>query len=400
MKIAKKEIEKIKEHFDKMQTKNDLLNLLNEANKLLFNEKAELFSLKSITYYSSPNKSLKRYHEFSINKKSGGKRTINAPVSGLKSIQRALNLILQCIFEPHEAAAGFVPGKSIVDNAKAHTGKNYVYNIDLKDFFTSIEQARIWKRLQNPPFNLNHTTGRIELANRIAAICCAELNVERINDSSNTEVIKKYVLPQGAPTSPTITNIIANRLDRKLSGLAKRFKLTYTRYADDITFSSNHNVYQENSVFITELNRIITDQNFIINPKKTRLQKSDYRQETTGIIVNKKVNVQSKYVKKIRMWLYYWEKYGYEKSQLIFLKDYIADKGHVKKAKPNLINVLDGKLEFLKMVKGIEDETHKGLKERFDLLVGYTDPTNQLLDIWESEGIDKAMEVYYKDKLD
>jgi len=99
------------------------------------------------------------------------------------------------------------------------------------------------------------------------------------------------------------------------------------------------------------------------------------------------------------MWLYYWEKYGYEKAEQIFKRDYIADKGHVKNINAHLVNVLDGKLEFLKMVKGIEDGPYKGLKGRFDLLVGYTDPINQLFDIWESEGIEKAMNVYYNDNI-
>jgi len=130
------------------------------------------------------------------------------------------------------------------------------------------------------------------------------------------------------------------------------------------------------------------------------LQKSAHRQEVTGLIVNDKVNVRKRYIKQIRMWLYYWEKYGYEKAQQIFIKDYIAEKGHVKKGNPNLVNVLDGKLEFLKMVKGVEDGTYKGLKERFDILVGYTDPINQFLNVWETEGIDQAMSIYYKDKLE
>ncbi|COX31135.1 Uncharacterised protein [Mycobacterium tuberculosis] len=105
-------------------------------------------------------------------------------------------------------------------------------------------------------------------------------------------------------------------------------------------------------------------------------------------------------MKQIRMWLYYWEKYGYEKAEQIFKRDYIADKGHVKNINAHLVNVLDGKLEFLKMVKGAEDGTYKGLKEMFDILVGFTDPINQVLNAWENEGIDQAMSVYYKDKLE
>src|SRR5690606_33290197 len=142
------------------------------------------------------------------------------------------------------------------------------------------------------------------------------------------------------------------------------------------------------------------DQKLVINPKKTRLQKAGYRQEATGLIVNDKVNVRRRYVKHIRMWLYYWEKYGYEKAEQIFKRDYIADKGHVQNINAHLVNVLDGKLEFFKMVKGAEDGTYKGLKERFDILVGFTDPINQILNAWQTEGIDQAMSIYYKDKLE
>jgi len=124
------------------------------------------------------------------------------------------------------------------------------------------------------------------------------------------------------------------------------------------------------------------------------LQKSAHRQEVTGLIVNDKVNVRKRYIKQIRMWLYYWEKYGYEKAQQIFIKDYIADKGHVKKGKPNLVNVLDGKLEFLKMVKGFQDATYLKLKQRFDSLSEKNSPLNEVLDIWEQEGIEKAIEIF------
>jgi RNA-directed DNA polymerase len=399
MKLNQIHIDQIKEDFIKMKSKEDLLNLLNEANKILHEERAKPFSLKALTYYSSPNLAKKRYRSFPIKKKSGGIRTIHAPISGLKSIQKALNLILQCVFEPHRAATGFIPEKSIVDNAKVHLNQYYVYNIDLKDFFPGIDQARIWKRLQFSPFDLNEKNNRLELANRIAALCCTELEVERMDEQGEWAKVKRNVLPQGAPTSPTLTNIIAFRLDHKLSGLARRFNLNYSRYADDITFSSSHNVYQKDSDFLNELHRIIADQNFHINPKKTRLQKNGYRKEVTGLTVNEKVNVSRRYVKQIRMWLYYWERHGIVKAYSIFLRDYKADKGHVKKGNPDFISVLDGKLLYLKMVKGEEDGTYLGLKKRFDTIRGIQSPIEKIIEIWEKEGIEKAMSLYTELKL-
>ena len=110
-------------------------------------------------------------------------------------------------------------------------------------------------------------------------------------------------------------------------------------------------------------------------------------------------------MKQIRMWIYYWEKYGYEKAEQIFKRDYIADKGHVKNINAHLVNLLDGKLEFLKMVKGIDDGTYKGLKERFDNLTGLKEiqdqskiDFNSVLNTLVNQGFNKAMNLYSKFK--
>lgn len=162
--------------------------------------------------------------------------------------------------------------------------------------------------------------------------------------------------------------MICDKLDRRLAGVAKRFGLRFSRYADDITFSSMHNVYQKGGEFLTEINRIITDQGFTINDKKTRLQKRGARQEVTGIIVSKKLNVTQNYVRNIRNILYIWGKYGFIAAQSSFLPKYKADKGHVKKGNPDMINVLEGMLLYLKMVKGENDSVYQRLREKFDRL--------------------------------
>ena len=125
-------------------------------------------------------------------------------------------------------------------------------------------------------------------------------------DGDETPPVKSYKLPQVAPTSPLLTNAICDTLDRRLAGLAKRFGLRYTRYADDITFSSMHNVYQNGSPFRIELERIISGQHFKINPKKTRLHHRGQRQEVTGLTVGEKINVCRSYVKDIRAILHIW----------------------------------------------------------------------------------------------
>src|SRR5690554_2026619 len=385
MKIEQAHIDQIRKQFAELQNKEDLVKLLSEAKNMLYGEECKPVQLKSLTYYANPKLCKKRYQTFTIKKKSGADRTIHAPVKGLKSILRSLNFVLQCVYEPHEAATGFVLEKSIVDNAKKHVGHHYVLNMDLKDFFHTFDRNRVKMGFIYEPFNLGGD--KEPLAFLLASLCTHPFEIDGE---------EKTVLPQGSPTSPTLTNILCKKLDRRLTGLANRFGATYTRYADDITFSSPHNIYTDEA-FNKELKRIIEeDQKLVINPKKTRLQKSGYRQEVTGLIVNDKVNVHRRYVKQIRMWLYLWEKWGYEIAQQKFIKDYFKDKGHVKNMNAHLVNVLDGKLEFLKMVKGIEDATYKGLKERFDLLVGVTDPINQLLDTWEKDGIESAMDEYYK----
>ena len=127
MKLEQTNINKIKSAFEKMQSKQDLLQLLNIAKPILYGDKFVPFDLKQLSWYSNPKLNNNRYVEFKIKKKSGTDRTINAPVNGLKSIQKTLSYILQCVFEPHRSAMGFVRNKSIVDNARIHIGNNYVH---------------------------------------------------------------------------------------------------------------------------------------------------------------------------------------------------------------------------------------------------------------------------------
>lgn len=319
------------------------------------------FSMRQINYFCNPKHEQGRYRQFQIKKKTEGFRTITAPKSkNYKLMLRCIDVLLKSMYKPSPNAMGFIEGRSIVCNAIMHVGRNYVLNLDLKDFFPSITQARVWKRLQVPPFEFEQP-----VANVIAGICC--MKETRTNEDGTSEDV--YILPQGSPASPIITNIICDRLDRKLSGLAKRFNVVYTRYADDITFSSSHNVYQENSEFMVELHRIIGSQNFKLNCEKTRLQKKGVRQEVTGIVVNSKLNVAGKYVRDIRNLLYIWERYGHAQAYAKFYARYKSEKGHVKHGDPNMINVLDGKLQYLKMVKGEGDAVYKRLYSKYRILV-------------------------------
>ncbi|GMU87147.1 MAG: hypothetical protein AMXMBFR48_23880 [Ignavibacteriales bacterium] len=374
MKAEPKIKTQIQQQFEGMRDKKDLLNLLTAARNQLYGKTCEPFELKVLTYYANPEICRKRYRTFSITKKSGGKRTINTPVKGLNSLLKALNFVLQEISVPHKAAFGFVTSKSIVDNAKLHVGRKYVYNIDLSDFFHSFDRNQVKLAFMYEPFNLHGE--REPLAFLLACLCTHPLEI-------NSEI--KTVLPQGSPTSPTLTNILCKKLDRRLTGLANRFGLTYSRYADDITFSADYNVFNKED-FLTELRRIIEqDQKLVVNPRKTRLQNNSYRQEATGLIVNEKVNVRRRYVKQLRMWLSYWEKYGYHNARKIFLRDYKKNKGHLMEKTPKFSEALRGKLEFLRMVRGDGDILYRKLKRRFERLEKLNATTSSLGAISELE---------------
>ena len=350
-----------------MQTKEDFLSLLNlikrsELEGIGLQDQFHPITIKQLNYYCNPNHIFHRYRQFNIKKKSGKLRQITAPRShGFIMMLQAVNEMLKSLYTPSNYAMGFTEGRSIVTNASVHKGQNYILNLDLKDFFPSIEQPRVWKRLQLKPFNFP-----VPIASLIAGLC--SMRVTRQEKDGKDSIA--YVLPQGAPTSPIITNMICDKLDRRLLGLAKRFGLHYTRYADDITFSSMHYVYSKNGEFWKELFRIISEQGFMINEDKTRLQKRGSRQEVTGIIVSHKLNVSQKYVRDLRNILHIWEKYGYTVAFSKFLPKYKAEKGHVKKGNPTLENVINGKLMYLKMVKGDDDSVYIRLHRQYERLVG------------------------------
>lgn len=382
--------------FHKLDSKESLIQLINN----IYNQYAKIsdplkkgkkcFTEKQINFYLhylriSIEQDNKLYDTFEILKKNGGKRVLHAPkTADFKDLLSCIDLLIRQIYEPHPNAFGFIEKRSIVDNARKHLSKNYVYNIDLKDFFHSFDLNRVKLSLFNKPFNLK---GQLEpIAFLLASLVTCNLNGKR-------------VLPQGSPVSPALTNHICWRLDQRLSGLAKRFGVDYSRYADDITFSSNHNVYYGD--FSSELKRIIQLEDLEINPSKTRLQKKGSRQEVTGIIVNEGLNVSKRYIKQLRMYLYYCEKYGIEKATEIYTRDYkeVRKEGELFREPDKLENILKGKLNFLSMVKGKDDKVYVKLSNRFNLLF---DTKSTLLDQiilhWMEFGIDSARKEYYKNK--
>jgi len=154
----------------------------------------------------------RKYIKFKIPKKGGGERTILAPIKEIKNLQEQLHRLLQHVYRVKPSVHGFTNGRSIVTNAAAHKGKRYVFNLDLQDFFSTITRQRVQGMFAGKPYFLPDRIARF-----LANICCF-----------------KGKLPQGAPTSPIISNMLCAQLDSQLQRLAQRNKCYYTRYADDI----------------------------------------------------------------------------------------------------------------------------------------------------------------------
>ncbi|TAF07009.1 MAG: RNA-directed DNA polymerase [Nostocales cyanobacterium] len=299
-----------------------------------------------------------RYTTFEIPKKSGGIRQISTPITAIKIIQKKLNQVLQAVYQTKPSVHGFVNGKNIVTNAQSHCKKCYVFNIDLKDFFPSINFGRVRGMLMATPYNLPP-----DVATVLAQICCY-----------NNQ------LPQGAPTSPIITNMICAKMDSQLQRLAKDCKATYTRYADDITFSTtlpkfpNKLAYvltgeDTEKVFIgNRLLAIIHENGFEVNEQKIRLQVKGNHQEVTGLTTNLFPNVDRKYVRQVRAMLYAWAKFGLEAAENEYLDKYVSKSRLPIKQKLKFKQVLRGKIEFIGMVKGKENSIYQKYMNQYKIL--------------------------------
>ena len=199
------------------------------------------------------------YQEFWMRKRSGGYRMISAPDKDLQAIQSTIySRILSSVTIVHPAAVGFRCGRSVVDNAAPHLGKRYVLKMDIHDFFGSIRSPRVRQTFKKIGYPEN-------VSKVLGALCCLHRH-----------------LPQGAPTSPALSNIVGYEMDRKLAALAAEYGVTYTRYADDLTFSGD--VFPKEQI-IPQVKRIIRDEKFEPNHKKTHFMNQSSRKIITGVSV-------------------------------------------------------------------------------------------------------------------
>lgn len=308
---------------------------------------AELLELDwSQLYYITSSRSY-AYTVFTIPKKRLGRlRTIQSPHLSVKILQRKLLSVLYLVYQPHPAAHGFVLGRSIVTNARCHRRKRFVLNVDIEQFFPSITFARV-RGLFIKHFGIGEAAATV-----LARICC------NTGDSPDH-------LPQGAPTSPIISNMICHSLDHQLVTLAKTHGLYYTRYADDLTFSTNRRRFpsgiaeESGGVLLhigAELERVIDTNGFALNSAKQRMQTPSRRQEVTGLLVNRRVNVRRTYIQQLRGMLHAWKQWGHDAAQATYQSNLETE--HVP---AEFRRVVSGKLGFLRDVRGVDDRIFRRL---------------------------------------
>ncbi len=223
------------------------------------------------------------YHSFTIPKRKGGTRQIDAPYPSMMRAQQWIYHEILSKIPISSSATGFIPHHSIIDNASAHLGQRCLLLIDVKDFFPSIKWYKVFAvfKLLGYPQNI---------AQYLASLCC-------LNGHA----------PQGAVTSPALSNVIARRLDARIAGLAKRYGVNYTRYADDMTFSGD----SISKRFQSFVNRIIEEDGFRINRDKTRFIKGKHQKIVTGISISEdKLTVPKSKRREVRQHVYYINKYG------------------------------------------------------------------------------------------
>ncbi|MDO4807000.1 MAG: reverse transcriptase domain-containing protein [Coriobacteriales bacterium] len=308
---------------------------------------------------------IKRYKPRAIPKKTGGLRTVSIPRGDLKAIQRKIAKELSESYEPPKCVHGFVEQKSVASNANMHTRKRFLLTVDLEDFFTSIRSGRV-HQLFLKYYRLN-----LEVTNALTNLVCY-----------------KGCLPQGAPTSPIISNIICYKMDRAFLNLASSIKFDYTRYADDLTFSTTSayiakQLFDVDKVGVEGINprilRIIHKNYFKVNEKKVHVAWKGSRQLVNGIVVNEKCNMKRETYRKFRSLFYVWGREGYEAAVEKYLtgdpiyRDRLVIDGQICGEKV-FAHHIRGRLEYLTMVITSDGKTNGPIEKLWTM---YSDQTEE-----------------------
>ncbi|MBL8507616.1 MAG: RNA-directed DNA polymerase [Chitinimonas sp.] len=294
-----------------------------------------LAELRFLAYHRSVSR-ISHYRRFGIAKKTGGVRLISAPMPRLKRAQYwVLDRILARL-PLHEAAHGFVPGRSIVGNALPHVGRAVVLNLDLQNFFPSIAYPRVRGLFQSFGYSRQMAT--------LLALICTETPSEEVELDGNRYHVQtgERCLPQGAPSSPAITNLLCRRLDKRLTATAAKLGFSYTRYADDMTFSADAPQADGLARLLWRVKRIIADEGFTLHPDKQRIMRAASRQEVTGVVVNRQPAICRDTLRRFRATMFQVEKDG--------------PLGKQWNGNSNVIAALEGYARFIAMVDPAKGE--------------------------------------------
>ena len=353
--------EELRVAFRKLQTRQDVATLLHVSDR-------ELIYL--LFRHGGP-----RYRQFTIRKRAGTARIINAPQGSLKIVQQKLNQLLQAVYRPKAPAHGFARGRSIVSNAKHHVGRRWVFNLDLENFFPTIHFGRVLGMFSGRTYRLPRPA-----ALALAQICCYQ-----------------SALPQGAPTSPVVSNMVCGPLDMQLRRFAASHYCQYTRYADDITFSANRPDIPAAIAEITvdgikvgdDVRRLIESNSFKINEAKVRFRPRSSRQEVTGLVTNAFPNVPRQFVRRVRGMLHAWETFGEEAADAEFRARHDRKQRRSESPQPKFRNILRGRLEFIRMVKGTTDQVFVRLWNRLATLA--PDDYQRIVEIHKADDVPSAL---------
>lgn len=279
------------------------------------------------------------YHRYSIPKKKGGMRSIAAPKPLLKNAQRKILDDILCKIEICSNAHGFIKGKSVVTSADNHVkSPDLLINIDLEDFFNTITFERVRGMFKG--------FGYSGYVSSMLAMICTYCEVMEIEIKGEKKFVKTSdrILPQGSPASPMITNILCRRLDKRINGLASKYEFAYTRYADDMSFSlKEENNKLEVGHFFGCLMKIVKEEGFNINPKKTKFLRKNNRQCITGIVINNDmIGVPKKWIKTLRA--------------IIYNANKLKEQG--QQVPQNTVNEIKGMISWL---KSVNEERYKAI---------------------------------------
>jgi RNA-directed DNA polymerase len=295
--------------------------------------------LKGLGHGKKTRQQLRHYHYRVFAKRSGTVRLIESPKPRLKELQRLILARLLDEIPLHPAVHGFRKGRSITTFTALHVGQRVVLRMDLRDFFPSISRARVQALLR--------TAGYPEpVADLLGGICtnAAPRDVWdklafHVDPPQLREIRELYAephLPQGAPTSPALANLCCYRMDCRLAGLARSAGAEYTRYADDLAFSGGEEFERRVNRFSTHVAAILLEEGFAANHHKTRIMRQGVRQQLTGLVVNRRMNVKRVDFDRLKATLTNCVRQGPESQN--------------REAHPNFKEHLEGRIGFVEMV--------------------------------------------------